>query len=236
MTDYALVTGGARNIGRAISERLKADGYTPIIIDVIEPEDPSLGDFIHLDLSDTAATADVLEKLIKDKSITRIVNNVGIFRGGPLEHVDLADFDTVMSINVRPAIQCSQALIPAMRAASFGRIVNISSRANLGHKYSSIYGASKAALAVMTKTWALELAKHGVTVNAVGPGPIDTDMLQVAASPGSNSLQRITEAVPVGRLGQPSDIANVVSFFLNEASSFVTGQLLYACGGMSLSR
>ena len=234
MTDFALVTGGSRNIGRATCERLSADGYEVIQFDIVEPEASSPATFVHVDLSDETATAAALAEITRDRAITRLVNNVGIAQSAPLEKTALADFDRVMRINTRTAVQCAQALLPAMRETGFGRIVNLASRAVTGMPELTAYAASKGAIVAMTRTWAMEFAGAGVTVNAVAPGPIDTDMFRQVNPPGSDGDRRIRGSLPVGRLGQPDDIANVISFFLDARGGFVTGQVLFACGGMSV--
>ncbi len=234
MTDFALVTGGSRNIGRATCERLSADGYEVIQFDIVEPETSSPATFVHVDLSDETATAAALAGITKDRAITRLVNNVGIAQSAPLEKTALADFDRVMRINTRTAVQCAQALLPAMRETGFGRIVNLASRAVTGKPELTAYAASKGAIVAMTRTWAMEFAGAGVTVNAVAPGPIDTDMFRQVNPPGSAGDRRIRGSIPVGRLGRSDDIANVISFFLDARGGFVTGQILFACGGMSV--
>ena len=234
MTDFALVTGGSRNIGRATCERLSADGYEVIQFDIVEPEASSPATFVHVDLSDETATAAALAGITKDRAITRLVNNVGIAQSAPLEKTALADFDRVMRINTRTAVQCTQALLPAMRETGFGRIVNLASRAVTGMPELTAYAASKGAIVAMTRTWAMEFAGAGVTVNAVAPGPIDTDMFRQVNPPGSAGDRRIRGSIPVGRLGRSDDIANVISFFLDARGGFVTGQILFACGGMSV--
>ncbi len=120
-----------------------------------------------------------------------------------------------------------------MKSRRFGRIVNISSRAALGKELRTAYAATKAGLHGITRTWALELAKHGITVNAIGPGPIATELFMHANPPGSLRTKAIVDSVPVGRLGTPADVANAVAFFADARSGFVTGQVLYVCGGMT---
>ena len=234
MTDFALVTGGSRNIGRATCERLSADGYEVIQFDIVEPEASSPATFVHVDLSDETATAAALAEITRDRAITRLVNNVGIAQSAPLEKTALADFDRVMRINTRTAVQCAQALLPAMRETGFGRIVNLASRAVTGMPELTAYAASKGAIVAMTRTWAMEFAGAGVTVKSIAPGPIDTDMYRAVNPPGRDGDRRIRGSIPVGRLGQPEDIANVISFFLDARGGFVTGQVLFACGGMSV--
>jgi len=236
MVEHVLVTGAARNIGKAIAKRLKADGYDVLMLDRVEPEDPSLGEFMRVDLSDPKSTAQALAWAVDGRQVTRLVNCAGIVSLAKLEEVDLADFDRVMSVNVRSYIQVTQALLPAMRAAKFGRVVNIASRAALGFLRQTIYSASKAAVVGMTKTWALEEAGNGITVNAVGPGPIDTDMLRAVQPVGTPERDAYIKAIPVGRVGEPDDIANAVSFFLDRRSGFVTGQVLFVCGGLTVGK
>ena len=123
-----------------------------------------------------------------------------------------------------------------MREAGGGRIVNIASRAIAGIANITAYAASKAALVGMTRSWAMELAGAGITVNAIAPGPIDTDMYRDMNPPGGPVDKRIREGIPVGRLGTTEDIANAVSFFADGRSGFVTGQVLFVCGGLSIGR
>jgi 3-oxoacyl-[acyl-carrier protein] reductase len=234
MADCVLVTGGSRNIGRALCERLSADGHTVVQFDVIAPENPDAAEFVEVDLGDEAATAAALADLMERYQVARLVNNVGILSTAPIAEASLDDFDRVIRINTRTAMQCTSALVPQMKEAGFGRIVNIASRATHGIPNMSAYAASKSALVGLMKTWAMELAGAGITANAVAPGPIETDMLRAAFS--GNEREQLRHSVPVQRFGQPADIANAVSFLLDERSGFVTGQLVNVCGGMSVSR
>ena len=236
MTDYALVTGASRNIGRAIAERARKDGCSVLMLDRNEPEDPSLGEFFQVDLSDPDATEDALARVLRDRTVTRLVNCAGVVRMEPLETVSLESFDELMSVNVRSCIQTMRAVLPGMRAERFGRVVNIASRAALGHPNQTVYSASKAALVGLTKTWAAEFAGYGITCNAVGPGPVDTDMFRSVYPEGSERRAEYLKRIPVGRIGRPSDVANAVSYFLDARSSFVTGQVLFVCGGLSVEK
>ncbi len=236
MADCTLVTGGSRNIGRAICERLSADGQTVVQFDVIEPAGEGAAEFVRVDLSDAEAAEAALSALRARHRIVRLVNNVGVVSMAPVAETSMAEFDRVLAINSRIALQCARAAAPDMKAAGFGRIVNIASRAIAGIPGLSVYAASKAAVVGLAKTWAMELARDGVTANAIAPGPIDTDMLRAAWEPDSAMFQSLHEQVPVGRLGQPEDIANAASFLLDARSGFVTGQVLHVCGGMSIGR
>jgi 3-oxoacyl-[acyl-carrier protein] reductase len=225
--ERVLVTGGAAGIGRATVERCRAEGYDVVSID-------RTGDGIIADLSNPDQTAKALELALKGGPITRLVNNVGTVRPAPLEEQTLADFDAVMHLNVRCAMQCLQSVLPGMKAAKFGRVVNVSSRASLGKGLRTVYAGSKAALQGMAKVWALELGQHGITANAVGPGPIKTELFDSVNPAGSPRTKAIIDAVPVRRLGTPDDIANSIAFFLHKNSGFITGQVLYVCGGMTV--
>ena len=153
-----------------------------------------------------------------------------------LAETALQDFDSVMALNVRSAIQCAQFLVPGMQNQQMGRIVNISSRAALGKELRTNYSASKAALIGLTRTWALELASDKITENCVCPGPIATELYTRANPPDSERTKESIRSIPMGRIGEPEDIAQAVSFFLSEYSSFITGQTLYVCGGSSVGR
>jgi 3-oxoacyl-[acyl-carrier protein] reductase len=174
--------------------------------------------------------------VIRERPVTRIVNCVGVVKPATLEKTTVADFDTVMALNVRCAVQCVQALVPGMRAARFGRIVRISSRAALGKELRTACSASKAALHGVTKTWALELAADGITANAVAPGTIETTAFFENNPRDDPRTQAIIDSIPAKRIGPPVDVAHAVSFFLDERSSFVNGQVLYVCGGLTVGK
>jgi 3-oxoacyl-[acyl-carrier protein] reductase len=222
-----LITGGTCGIGRATAERCRAEGYDVVVID-------RQGDGIRADLSDPAQTARALEEALSRGPITRLVNNVGIVRPGRVEEQTFADLDQVVSLNLRCALQCVQALLPGMKAARFGRIVNVSSRAALGKEHRTVYAATKAGLNGMTKVWALELGQYGITANAIGPGPIRTELFEKANPADSPRTQAIIAAIPVRRVGEPEDVANAAAFLLDARSGFITGQVLYVCGGMTV--
>ncbi|MBT6275331.1 MAG: SDR family NAD(P)-dependent oxidoreductase, partial [Chromatiales bacterium] len=143
MSEYALVTGGSRNIGRAICARLAADGYRVFQLDQVAPEGDPHSEFIQVDMSDEAALATALETVTRSHEITRVVNNVGMGHVASVDELSLTDFDMLMRINTRTAVQCTQALLPAMRAAGFGRVVNLASRAVKGVAGAGAYAATK---------------------------------------------------------------------------------------------
>ncbi|HSO08142.1 MAG TPA: SDR family oxidoreductase [Pelomicrobium sp.] len=236
MTRTALVTGGGgRGIGRAIARRLLADGWSLVTFDRVRPDDLHARErFIEVDLADAGATAEALARATDGAEITGLVNNVGIVEPASLEQTTFESLAAVVNINLRCTIQCAQALLPAMERARHGRIVNISSRAALGKELRTAYAATKAGLHGVTRTWALELAPRGITVNAVAPGPIDTELFRQVNPPDDPRTARIVAGIPVQRMGTPDDIAHAVAFFMDERSSFITGQVMYVCGGITV--
>ena len=234
----ALVTGASRGIGRAIAARLLADGWIVINLDNASPEvEPDLGDrWVEVDLDSVEATKNVLREVLLDGPVSALVNNAATGRMSALEDTSVKDFDDSVAVNMRAPMLCAQAVIPGMKTQGFGRIVNIASRAHLGKALRTSYAATKGAMVSMTKVWALELAPHGVSVNAIAPGPIRTALFERANPPDNPRTRQIIDAIPVGRLGEPEDVANTVSFFLDKRAGFVTGQVLYVCGGITLAR
>ncbi len=230
----ALVTGGSRGIGAAVVARLAARGLDCLNLDRDAPTERSAARFIKVDLTDAKATAAILAEVTAAHDVLWLVNNAGMVAPASLEDVKLDDFERVVNLNLRALIQCTQAVLPAMKAAHFGRVVSISSRAAQGKELRTVYAATKAGVLGMTRTWSLELGQHGITVNAVGPGPIATELFKAVNPADSPRTKAIINGVPVKRLGTPDDVAHAVEFFLSDAASFVTGQTLYVCGGMTV--
>lgn len=236
MARSVVVTGASSGIGRGIIDRLAQDGFFPINLDIKPADADAPGAFVAVDLTDPARRADALDVVVREYRPYGLVNNVGMVAPAALPDTSLADLDRVMALNLGVAVHCAQTLLPAMRAGGSGRIVNIASRAALGKELRTAYAASKAGLIGLAKTWALELAGDGITVNAIGPGPIETELFRAANPPDSPHTQAIVAGIPVRRLGTPADIAHAVAFFMSERASFVTGQVLYVCGGMTVGR
>ena len=235
MTDAVLVTGGSYGIGRAVVERLIEDGYDVVNLDLKKPETAHENEqHFEVDVSDEAQLKAVLSEVLANRPITRLVNNAGIVRPARIEDAQLEDMHAVMAVNLGASIICAQMLLPHMKEAGFGRIVNISSRAALGKLERIAYSSSKAGLHGFTKALALEVGKYGVTVNAVGPGPIATELFNRVNPADSPATKRILESIPVGRMGTPADVARQVASFLDARSGFITGQVIYVCGGMTV--
>ena len=231
----AAVTGGSAGIGRAICEDLLAQGYEVVSLARrrAEIDHPKLHS-IEVDLADRAATAQAAQELVQRFEVTTVVHNAGVIRPALISDVKLDDLDALVDLHLGCAIQLVQAALPAMRAQRFGRVVLLSSRAALGLQTRTSYSATKAGMLGMARTWALELAPEGITVNVVAPGPIRTDMFYDVVEAGSERERALAASVPVRRLGESADVARAVRFFADPANGFVTGQVLYVCGGTSV--
>jgi len=231
----AVVTGGSTGIGLAICEQLLGEGREVVSLALeTTPIDHPLLHSIVVDLTDRAATAAAAADVAERFAPTTLVHNAGVIRPAVLADVKLDDLDTLVELHLGAAIQLVQALLPGMRAAHFGRVVLISSRAALGLATRTAYSATKSGMFGMARTWALELAPEGITVNVVAPGPVRTEMFSEVVEPGSEREKKLAAAVPVGRIGEPGDVARAVAFLADPANGFVTGQVLYVCGGTSV--
>jgi len=234
-TRIAAVTGGSAGIGRAICESLLAQEYEVVSLarrrgDIDHPRFHN----IEVDLTDRQATADAVKELVRRFDVTTVIHNAGVIRPALLPEVQLDDLDALVELHLGCAIRLVQAALPAMRERRFGRIVLLSSRAALGAQTRTSYSATKAGMLGMARTWALELAGDGITVNVVAPGPIHTDMFYDVIPAGSERERQLAASIPVKRVGEASDVARAVSFFVHPDNGFITGQVLYVCGGASL--
>ncbi|NPC55267.1 SDR family oxidoreductase [Caenimonas soli] len=229
-----LVTGGSAGIGASVCRLLDEAGWQVLNFDIHSPVDAAPCEWTRVDMADQDSLARALQTAIAQGPLLGLVNNVAAIRPAALEDTRLADFDWQVGVGARSALQCAQALVPAMRAAGRGRIVNVTSRAALGKELRSGYSAAKGALNALTRTWALELGAAGITVNAVAPGPINTEAFAAANPADSPRTRQILEGIPVRRLGTPDDVARAVAFFMGENNAFITGQVLHVCGGITV--
>jgi NAD(P)-dependent dehydrogenase (short-subunit alcohol dehydrogenase family) len=228
-----LVTGASKGIGRAVVDRLAGSGYEVIGLARTAPSDFP-GQFHEVDLADRAATAETLAKIVGEGTVDALVNNVGFARFGHIGSIDLDDLFTTYDMNVRTAVQVAQAVLPGMIDARWGRIVNVTSLTTLGVAERTPYAASKAALETCTRIWAGELASTGVTVNAVSPGPIETEMFRERSPAGSEREGRLLASIPLQRVGTPTEIAHVIAMLLHDDAGYMTGQIVRVDGGGSI--
>lgn len=237
MTDnVAVVTGGATGIGAEICRQMLAAGYEVVSLSLGKHEQShSKLHAIEVDLLDRAATEQAASDVARRFAVTHLVHNAGAIRPALLSEVKLDDLDALTQLHLGAAITLTQAMLPAMKREKFGRVVLMSSRGALGLATRTAYAATKGGMIGMARTWALELAADGITVNAIAPGPISgTEMFHAVVPKDSEREKTLAKAIPVQRLGRPDDIARAVMFFCDRANSFVTGQTLYVCGGASL--
>lgn len=235
MSRTFLITGAGKGIGLALAQRLARDGHH--VVGMARAAPPAfLGTFIPVDLSDDMAAAVAMGMVAERFALDGVVNNVGLVRAASLPDTTLADFDAVMQLNLHPALLAVQAALPGMRARGRGRIVNIASLTVLGAVQRTAYAAAKAALVSFSRSWALELAGSGITVNTVAPGPTETELFRANNPPGSAGEQRYLASVPMGRFGTPAEIAAAIAFLLDEDAGFITGQTLHVDGGASVGK
>ena len=228
----AVVTGGARGIGLAITRALIAHGVRVHVFDVASGagDDAAAYTFHRVDITDSAAVAEAVSKLPPDVSL--LVNNAGITRDRSAVNMSDDEWSSVLSVNLTGAFHMIRALAPAMRKAGYGRIVNITSINGIRGKFGQAnYSASKAGLIGLTKTLARELGPKGVTVNAVAPGMVMTDM--ALALPAEIVDKAKAESV-MPTLATPEDVANAVLFLLSDAASRITGEVIRVDAGQSL--
>jgi len=227
----AVVTGGDSGIGRAVAERLRADGYHVATIDL----NPSDDDFAHT--ADVTDRAQVEQALLAIRAqlgpVTILVNAAGVDGFKRFTDITFDEWRKVIDVNLNGVFHCTQAVLPDMIDAGWGRIVNISSSStHSGTPYMSHYVAAKSAVNGLTKSLALEYGPAGITVNAVPPGFIDTPMLRTAEARGMiRDVQATIDATPVRRMGKPEDIAAACAFLISDEAGYITGQILGVNGG-----
>jgi len=231
-----VVTGGSAGIGAAICRRFLDAGYEVISLSRRKPDvSHARLSFIEVDLTDVDETERAAKQIAQRAAVSHFVHNAGIIRPNLLEAVAPVDLEVLNRLHLVAPLVLLREFLPGMKSKRFGRVILISSRAALGVVTRTAYSATKAGMIGMSRTWALELAPFGITVNVVAPGPVgSTEMFHELVPAGSEKEAAIARAIPVGRLGTPEDVTNSVLFFSDQESGFVTGQVLYVCGGASV--
>jgi len=245
-TRTAVVTGGARGIGACVAARLAADGFAVAVVDLDEAASKPVVEGIEAaggravavgaDVSDEGAAQAAVERVAAELGAPSVlVNNAGIIRDNLLFKMTTGDWDAVMGVHLRGSFLMSRAAQGFMVKSGWGRIINLSSTSALGARGQANYATAKAGLQGFTKALAIELGKFGVTVNAVAPGFIETEMTAATAQrmgiPFEEFKKSAAAEIPVARTGVPEDVAHAVSFFASEGAGFVSGQVLYVAGG-----
>jgi 3-oxoacyl-[acyl-carrier protein] reductase len=242
----AIVTGAARGIGAATARRLAADGFAVAVLDLDESAAGETAKAIEaeggtalavaVNVGDGALVQAAVDRVATELGApTVLVNNAGIIRDNMLFKMTEDDWDAVMNVHLKGAFLMTKAAQKHMVEAQFGRIVNLSSTSALGNRGQANYATAKAGLQGFTKTLAIELGRYGITANAVAPGFIETEMTAATAARMGISMEDFKSAmvstIPVGRVGQPADVAHTVSFLVSEGAGFVSGQVVYVAGG-----
>lgn len=241
----AIITGGARGIGKATAIKMVQEGASVALLDILTKDvsqtakelqamgGKAMG--INVNVANKAEVGKAVEQTLSQfGKVDILVNNAGLVKPALLEDVQDGDWDEVVNVNLKGTFFCTRAVLPFMKKARYGKIINISSRASLGKEVRTVYGATKAALIGVTRTWALELAQHNINVNAIGPGPIATELFTAANPMDSPRTKAIMNGIPLKRIGQPEDVANLASFLASEEASFITGQVIFICGGLTV--
>jgi|SRR5215211_7336510 len=241
----AMITGGARGIGRAVALALAADGRAVAVADLLEEEAAEAAAAIggnalavRLDVTDSDSVAEGVDRVQASLGpIQVLVNNAGWDEARPFLETDEAFWDRVIEINFKGGLRTTRAVLPGMVQRGWGRVVNIASDAGrVGSSLESVYSGAKGGVIAFTKTIAREVARSGVTANTVCPGPTRTAFLDRMADGGGERLvESLTRAVPMRRLGEPEDVAAAVAFLASDAAGYITGQTLSVSGGLTMA-
>ena len=235
MNYTAIITGGNKGCGADLAAQLLERDYTVISVARRDPDvsHPKLYS-VNADLLDPAAVMRAAKHIEAEFSVTHLVHNAGLIWPNLVEEAKPEDIAGLAQLHLGSALTLLQATLPYMKEQGFGRVMFNASRAALGAPTRTAYGATKAGMIGMARTWALELAKYGITVNVVAPGPILTDNFWGIVEKDSDQQAALAKRIPVGRLGKVQDVTNAFLFFCDPQNSFVTGQTLYVCGGVSV--
>lgn len=231
----AVITGGNKGIGADLARRMLDEGYSVVSVARRAPEftHPKLSSF-EADLLDPDAVRRAAAEIAEVHAVTHFIQNAGLIWPNLLEDAKPEDITDLAQLHLGSALTLLQAFLPGMKERRFGRVLFNASRAALGAPTRTAYSASKAGMIGMARTWALELAKHQITVNVVAPGPVLTDNFWGIVPKGSEQESQLADRIPVGRLGTVEDVTNAFMFFADPKNGFVTGQTLFVCGGSSV--
>lgn len=230
-----VVTGGSAGIGLQICKEMLEEGYQ--VISIARRASPLVHKnftSFEADLADPADTVRVAGEIAAQFTVTNLVHNAGVIRAALVEDVTHEDLIALTNLHLGAATILLQHFLPAMKKNKFGRIVNMGTRAMVGLATRTVYSGTKAALAAMTKTWALELGQYGITANTIAPGPVVTDMFTDVMSVESEKAKALAQSLPMKRLGASEDVVHAVKFFLSPNAGWITGQTLFVCGGSSI--
>ncbi len=240
-TRVALVTGGAGGIGRAIVAALAADGHRVASGDIASQDAVRDGALtVELDVTDSASVEAAVGRVEGELGpIEILVNTAGWDEFHPFVDTDEAFWDRIIELNYKGCLRVCRRVVPGMVEREYGRVVNVSSdAARVGSSLEAVYAGAKAAQVAFGKTLAREVARRGVTVNSVCPGPTETPLLAGmlgAGAGGANMIEALRKAVPMRRLGQPEDVAAAVAFLASDAAGYITGQTLSVSGGLTMA-
>ncbi len=238
----AIITGGAQGIGRATAVRFAKEGAQVVVADIDDVAEQTVAEikraggraiYVKTDVSQRAAAQALAELTVKEFGrIDVLVNNAGIIRDATLLKMTEEQFDTVISVNLKGTFNCTQAVAPVMVAQGKGKIINVSSVVGLyGNFGQTNYVATKAGIIGMTKVWARELGRKGICVNVVAPGFIGTEILK---SIPEKIIAMMKEKIPLGRLGEPSEVANLYLFLASDESDYINGAVISIDGGITV--
>ena len=241
----AIVTGGARGIGKAIVHKMLMEGACVAVADILTKELHELSEELEefrakvLLMETDIVNQDQVEKIVSETverfaTIDILVNNAGIVCPASIENVSSDDWQKVVDVNLKGSYQCARSVIPMMKKKKYGKIVNIGSRTVLGRTDRTVYSATKSGVVGMTRTWALELAAYNINVNCVGPGGIATELFDMVNPKDSEKTKKLIGSIPLKRMGRPQDVANLVAFLSSDEAAHITGQNIYICGGLSI--